>query len=292
MATESASSQGGILEKYYRSRSFLGLSPNTQSCYAGDLKHFMNRTSPDDDQPWFTPEVLGQYFTDLANCGLSPATQARKAASIGRFGNWMVAEGLIPRDEIVLPGFTERRGALHQINSLTDDQIVRLYELTQIEPRDLAMVALTLNTGALVTQVREMTAGDVVRIGEEAKVVFRGKPARVTVLPSEPAGRVLAYSEKWDDLLPLFTRIHIRGHENRQLHTPENRITRQGLWNVLKRYREPLGRPDLSLTLLRATYIMRGNFASAADLSRDLNMSVPGGATLWMKRFAPQTPNL
>ena len=179
------------------------------------------------------------YLLNLKNAGKSAATVNRKIASLRAFYNFMTAKNYIsenPTANIKSPKI-ERKS----IEYLTIEEIENLLSKpdgTIKGARDRAILELLYATGLRVSEIVEMNVEDVnLRMGF---VTCTGEHGKARIIPMGRPSR-LAVEEYIYEVRPKFA----RGEENPDkalfLNFSGKRLTRQGLWKMLKEYAKLAG---------------------------------------------------
>lgn len=181
------------------------------------------------------------FVLNLKNGGKSSATVNRKVASLRAFYNFMTAKGYMkenPVNNIKSPKI-ERK----QIEYLTIEEVNKLLELPDDSvkgERDKAILELMYATGIRVSELIEAKVQDInLRMGfitcngehGKARIIPMGRPAREAVEKYifEVREKLLKNKEDEDPKEALF--VNYFGEK----------LTRQGLWKILKEYAEKAG---------------------------------------------------
>lgn len=231
------------------------MSKNTLDAYRRDVLEFSKfeeaRGISDLRQTQGT-EVIA-FLLKLKNEGKSAATVNRKLASVRSFYNYLQAKEEIaanPALNIKSPKIQRKT-----LEYLTVEEIDKLLSLPDDSPRgirDRAMLELLYATGIRVTELIEANLGDInLRMGfitcageqSKARIIPIGKPARAALETYLYDGREKLLKDRSDEKA-LFVNYH------------GQRITRQGLWKILKEYGKQ-GALDHKLT----PNIIRNSFA-------------------------------
>lgn len=181
------------------------------------------------------------FVLKLKNDGKSSATVNRKVASLRAFYNFMVSNGYVnenPVANIKSPKIERRE--LEYLTIEEVDKLLSLPDSTIKGLRDKAILELMYATGIRVSEVIEAKVKDInLRLGfitcngehGKARIIPMGRPARAAV-------------EKYIfEIRENF--IRDRNEENEQeslfLNYLGDKLTRQGLWKILKEYAEKAG---------------------------------------------------
>ncbi|MCI9597532.1 MAG: tyrosine recombinase XerD [Firmicutes bacterium] len=231
------------------------MAKNTLEAYRRDVLEFSKfegeRGISDLRQTQGTEVVA--FLLKLKNEGKSAATVNRKLASIRSFYHYLQAKEEIsanPALNIKSPKIQRKT-----LEYLTVEEIDKLLSLPDDSPRgirDRAMLELLYATGIRVTELIEADLEDInIRMGfitcageqSKARIIPIGKPARAALETYLYDAREKLLKDRTDEKA-LFVNYH------------GQRITRQGLWKILKEYGKQ-GALDHKLT----PNIIRNSFA-------------------------------
>ena len=231
------------------------MSKNTLEAYKRDVQEFVTfegSRGMTDLLEASSTEIVA-FLHSLKNSGKSAATVNRKLASIRAFYNFLMNSGLVssnPTVDIKSPKI-ERK----ELEYLTLEEVDKLIETPDDSIRgirDKAILEVLYATGIRVSELIEADLEDInMRMGfitcdgeqSKARIVPLGRPARAALEKYIYEARNALVKENTEEKA-LFVNYY------------GNRITRQGLWKVLKEYGEKAG-IEKSLT----PNIMRNSFA-------------------------------
>ncbi len=243
-----------------------GYSTNTLAAYQNDLGQFLIflQQLPEDQRPhtWeqVTRDHIINHILEMKEKEYASSTIARKVAAIKSFFRFLEATEQIP----ISPArdLETPRAEKHLPAIISADEVERLLaappEDTPAGLRDRAMLELLYATGLRVSELVALNVEDVNL--EEGTVRCMGKGRKERVLPLYArarealqhyleAGRPRLLSKK-GDVSALF--LNRRGA----------RLTRQGLWLIIKRYVEEVGiQANVTPHTLRhsfATHMLKG----------------------------------
>ncbi|MEG0830348.1 MAG: site-specific tyrosine recombinase [Anaerovoracaceae bacterium] len=216
------------------------MAPNTLEAYKRDVLEFYTfeegKGTKDPTQVSNTEVV--SFLLKLKNEGKSAATVNRKLASIRAFFNYLFEKEVIsvnPTNNIKSPKIKRK-----ELEYLTINEVESLLTLPDDSPRgirDKAILELLYATGIRVSELIEADVEDVnLRMGfitcageqSKARIIPIGRPARAAV-------EEYVYEER--------TKL-IKGREDETalfVNYYGGRITRQGMWKILKEYGEKAG---------------------------------------------------
>ena len=179
------------------------------------------------------------YLLKLKNDGKSAATVNRKIASLRAFYNYLTAQKLVsanPTVNIKSPKI-ERKS----IEYLTIEEVETLLNLPDRSLkglRDRAILELLYATGIRVSEIVEMDLEDVnLRMGF---VTCTGEQGKARIIPMGRPSRV-AVEEYIYEARPKFLRDADKAEKALFLNYSGSRLTRQGLWKLLKEYAKLAG---------------------------------------------------
>ena len=236
-------------------RSERGLSVNTVTAYRRDLRDYFDFL---DDGA--ASRDVGGFVADLARRGLARSTRARKLAAVRGYHRFLVVEGHAAEDPTVLIDAPRRARTLPK--ALTIDQIEAvLYAPDRTTPlgiRDVAILEFLYATGARVTEA--VTVGLTDLDLESGTVIVTGKGDKQRLIPLGSHARMAI-----ERYLPV--RLEILSESERSdvlfLNARGTSLTRQGMWDIVKRNGRRAGIEDAALSphVLRhsaATHMVEG----------------------------------
>ncbi len=235
-------------------------SDNTIAAYRNDLGQFQKNIAPQLSQngadPWAA--VRGTHVVDfvgeLRDRQYKDSTLARKIAAVKSFFGFMVAEGLVendPTEQLKSPQVGKSLPT-----ALTIEEMDALLEQparknTPEARRDKAMLELTYATGM---RVSEVVAMDVIDIALESDPVTarcsgKGDKERVLSLPERVVHELRHYIFHFRPRL-------VRNKQETALFVNRRgeRLTRQGLWLILKNYAKSAGLENVTPHTIRHSY--------------------------------------
>ena len=231
------------------------MSKNTLEAYKRDVQEFVafeGARGMTDLLDTSSTEIVA-FLHDLKISGKSAATVNRKLASVRAFFNFLMNSGLVssnPTVDIKSPKI-ERK----ELEYLTLEEVDKLLETPDDSIRgirDKAILEVLYATGIRVSELIEADLEDVnLRMGfitcdgeqSKARIVPLGRPARAALETYIYEARNALVKDNTEEKA-LFVNYY------------GSRITRQGLWKVLKEYGEKAG-IEKKLT----PNIMRNSFA-------------------------------
>lgn len=239
-----------------------GYSRNTIEAYKNDLSQFARFLQEQDIDDWrqVTRESLTDFIFDMKGREYSSSTVARKVAAVRAFLHFLVSESVLiedPSENLDSPSVTKRLP-----RPISPEDIEALLAAPDSEKgarglRDRALLELLYATGMRVTEVVSLEVDDVNLASSTVRCVGKGSKERIIPLYSKALSALDEYLEK--GRLSL-----IRDPEEKALfvnHRGE-RLTRQGLWLIIKRYVKQVGISDMvtphTLRHSFATHMLNG----------------------------------
>ncbi|MFY9417386.1 MAG: site-specific tyrosine recombinase XerD [bacterium] len=219
-----------------------GVAENTLAAYEGDLRQFLaylqEKTDMENLREVQRP-LLTLYLLHLQKEGFAPATIARKEAAIRAFFRYLAAEGMIGENPARLLNSPRQRQALPDV--LSEDEVELLLRQPRgVSPqalRDRAILEVLYATGLRVSELVALDRKDINL--ELGYVRCRGKGDKERIVP---LGQMAIQAAK----------SYLRSGRSQLLRPPGReeafflnlrgkRITRQAVWQILKKYAQKAG---------------------------------------------------
>lgn len=242
-----------------------GLSGNTLLAYQRDLRRYETylRANHVVSLDMIIPPLVRGFAENLSDEGLSPKSIARCLSSIRSFHRFAIREDLVDVDPT--KGLVTPRVGSALPKAMERDQIVALIEGIKggdpISLRDRALLELLYSTGARISEVAGLNLGDcdlaerslrVTGKGGKERFVPLGVPAVAAVERYVAVGRAALLQSWTGDRAQIAMFLNARG----------GRLTRQGLWKIVKSRAKRAGMSDdLSPHVFRhscATHMLEG----------------------------------
>lgn len=226
-----------------------GSSENTVAAYRNDLSQFsefVSRRAQAGENGWgeLSRDDLISYILWLKEREYASATVARKVAAMKSFCGFLVRTGAIednPAEELDSPKVKKQ---LPSTLSPTEvDRLLALPAHAGSSPkalRDTALLEMLYATGMRVSEIAGLGLEDLDLEAGTVRCLGKGSKERVMPLYAEAAHAVRVYLEKGRPALAA-------GHtDNRTLflNPRGEKLTRQGLWLIIKAYARELGLED------------------------------------------------
>lgn len=226
---------------------------NTIAAYQNDLNQFYQSVVAEDDnqepavEDWssISKEDVAGYIEYLKNSGYTSSTVARKVAATKSFFHFLMADGIIKEDPTFTLDSPKVKKRLPKAISPTEIEKILLAPSDEPGPkgqRDLALLEMLYASGMRVTELVSLNVSDITFDEKKAgtgSVRVRGKRAS--------KDRLVPLSGSVLDTL----KTYINGAREQLVHDPNEdalflnnrgqRLTRQGLWLIIKHYVESVG---------------------------------------------------
>jgi integrase/recombinase XerD len=218
-----------------------GFSENTVAAYRNDLHQLASFIEEEAAKrgtipPWaaFDRQAMLSYLLELKGRGYAATTVARKVAAVKSFFGFMVAEGVIKDNPTQGVSSTKVGKSLPKPISIA--QVHRLLEqpTKQSAPeakRDRAMLELLYATGMRVSELVSLNLADLDTEGGFVRCFGKGHKERLIPIYERA---VRAVKEYLTEARPHLT--HDSEEKALFLNRRGERLTRQGLWQILKGY--------------------------------------------------------
>ncbi len=223
-----------------------GSSPNTSAAYKNDLDQFASflRQERTSSLPWdlVSPEMVDGFTRDLRRRGYAKVTLARKVSAISSFFGFLEESGLISYNP--LETYKRPDAPKPAPKALSKSEVERLLQQPYKSSsswalRDRAILEVLYATGMRVTELTSLNLDCIHIKSGRSFITCRGKNNEERTIPiNERAARVLSdYLKKTRSKL-----LRNRGGPALFINlTRGTRLTRQGLWLIIKTYAEAAG---------------------------------------------------
>lgn len=259
-------------------------SPHTLVAYQNDLEQFcVFLADPGNAPPQATPvtdwravtkeRVLG-YVLHLRERGYSTATVARKVAAVKSFFHFLLREGILRDDPTAALDAPRVKRTLPR--TLMLDEIERLLSMPARAggpkgQRDLAMLEMLYATGMRVSELVGLNVDDLSLASGTTRCFGKGAKERIIPIYDRAVQALRAYIE--DGRVAL---LKDPAERALFLNPRGQRLTRQGLWLIIKEYVEAAEIPvEVTPHTLRhsfATHLLDGG-AGLREVQRLLGHS-------------------
>jgi integrase/recombinase XerD len=233
-----------------------GYSPNTLAAYRNDLSQFLGYLEGRVDS-WAEVThdlIMGYIMTMKAEQEYASSTVARKVAAIKSFFHYLVARGELQDDPTATLDSPKVRKRLPRAVSAEDMERLLNEPAGDKSPkalRDRALLEVLYATGLRVTELVSLNVDDV-NLASGALRVLRPKDRHERIVPvhERALGPLRDYMERGRMQLLRDAEEHalFLNHRGR-------RLTRQGLWLIVKHYVREIGISEgVTPHTLRHTY--------------------------------------
>jgi len=270
-----------MLEKIEDFLNFLALekgSPqNTLIAYRNDLTQlarYLNEQYAFEVKSWneVNKDMIITYILDLKEREYAPSTVARKVAATKSFFHFLVTEGLIEDDPTATLESPKVEKQLPR--TISAEEVERLLaepakRSTPKALRDKAMLELLYATGMRATELVELDIDDVNLPSGSVRVIGKGNKERIIPIHDRAVRAIETYLQKGRIRL-----LKDPGERALFLNPRGERLTRQGLWLIIKDYVERAGLdPAITPHTLRhsfATHMLESREATLVDVQQFL----------------------
>lgn len=218
-----------------------GFSANTIAAYRNDLHQLASYIEEEAAKrgtipPWvaFDRQAMMSYLLDLKGRGYAAATVARKVAAVKSFFGFMVAEGMMKDNPT--EGVASSKVGKSLPKPISIAQVHKLLEQPTKQggseaKRDSAMLELLYATGMRVSELVSLNLADLDTEGGYVRCFGKGHKERLIPVHERAVKAVKEY------LKEVRPRLGRGGDEKAVfLNRRGERLTRQGLWQILKGY--------------------------------------------------------
>jgi integrase/recombinase XerD len=254
-----------------------GSPHNTLIAYRNDLtqlERFLNKQGTFEVKSWddVDKDMLIAYILHLKEREYAASTVARKVAATKSFFHFLVAEELIGDDPTATLDSPRVKKQLPKAISTEEVELLLAEPAKDSTPkalRDKAMLELLYATGMRATELVELDIDDINLPSNSVRVIGKGDKERIIPIHKRAVQAVETYLQKGrlqflKDLDEKALFLNPRGE----------RLTRQGLWLIVKYYVEQAGLdPDITPHTLRhsfATHMLESKEATLVDVQQFL----------------------
>ncbi len=254
-----------------------GSPQNTLIAYRNDLTQlarYLDNQETFEVKSWddVDKDMIIAYILHLKEREYAASTVARKVAATKSFFHFLVTEELIGDDPTATLDSPKVKKQLPRAISTEDVERLLAEPAEGSTPkalRDKAMLELMYATGMRATELVELDIDDVNLPSNSVRVIGKGDKERIIPIHSRAVRAIETYLRKGrlqllkdTDEKALF--LNLRGR----------RLTRQGLWLIIKHYVEQAGLdPDITPHTLRhsfATHMLESGEATLVDVQQFL----------------------
>jgi len=238
-----------------------GYSNNTLAAYRNDLVQFVDYLAEkfgESDADWHdvTKQTIISYILEMKDREYASSTVARKVAAIKSFFHFLTSEDMVEDDPTALLDSPKVKKRLPV--TLSYDEVTRLLAVPDQEEsskamRDKALLELLYATGMRVTEIVSLDLEDV-NLASATVRVRRGKGGKERIIPIHNRAVQALESYQTRGRLQL-----LKDPSERALFLNHRgqRLTRQGLWLIIKYYVREAG-----ITTEVTPHTLRHSFAT------------------------------
>ncbi len=261
-----------------------GFSPNTIAAYRNDLKQLAEFATEEADKSGSLPswasfgrQGMLKYLLNLKERNYAATTIARKVAALRSFFNFMKAEGTVNDNPSQNVGSPKVGRSLPKPISISE--VRRLLEQPAKQSRaeakrDVAMLQLLYASGMRVSEMVSLNLDNIDVEEGSVRCLGKGHKERIIPIHQRAAQAVKEYVRE--------VRPHLTAHRQEEtalfVNARGERLTRQGLWQILKEYARAAGLGGITPHTLRhsfATHMLNGgaDLRSVQELLGHANIS-------------------
>jgi tyrosine recombinase XerC len=217
-----------------------GYSPHTIAAYRADLLRFIRYLGESQSSiacEKIDRRVLRGYLGYLVEKGYSSSSTGRNLAALRSFFRFVCRQGTIknnPAEGVVAPKLEKKLPKFLTIEEM-EEVLEAPHKEDVLGVRNHAIVELFYSTGIRLSELVELKIGAVDLIGENVRVLGKGKKERIIPVGRKAILSLRTYLKKravrTDNTAPLFTTVKGRNISGRQV----QRIVRKVLSSVALR---------------------------------------------------------
>ncbi|MBR5741190.1 MAG: tyrosine-type recombinase/integrase, partial [Firmicutes bacterium] len=215
------------------------VSDSSRNAYASDVEEFSfyvdGRGTRSIEQT--TPKLITAYLAKLKEAGKSASTVNRRLASIRSYFAFLTSEGFVkenPCTGVKAPRIEKR--SVDYLTIAEVDELLSKPDDTVLGLRDRALLELLYGAGLRASEVAAANVEDVnLRVGFIACGSSAGK-ARIVPLGRPAKAALETYLFDSRPSLMAVKEDHVKGDRALFVNYAGERLTRQGIWKILKEY--------------------------------------------------------
>ena len=263
------------------------VKPNTVTCYLGDIDLLEKKLEElgVDGFENLTQDDFDTVVADLEHAGRSNASVQRFISSVKNFYTFLVYDGVCTKNVLLGYCFSRDREDERRQILLSELEVSRLLSQPDTATfkgiRDRAMLELSYASALRVSDLLELNIADV-NVFTGTVTCRCGKTVKyISLYPS--AAAILG------EYISAYTRMHGMIPPNSPLFINQQfkRLTRQGLWKIIKDYSKDAGiNKDITPLTLRQSYAshLAQKGATAQDLMRILDYQNIASARVYIEK--------
>jgi len=240
-----------------------GLSTNTIAAYRKDLRDFICHLDGKAITGFenIEPVTIAGYLRELTEIGLSSRSIARKMSSIRSFFKFMLTEGLL--DKNPTEGLKPPKLPQPLPDVITTEQVDNILETIYLGDsrglgiRDRAIIETLYATGARESEIINMETSDIYEDIGFVRIIGKGNKERLVPINNSALHWIGRYiRDVRPRLMAKFRRIPLIFLTYRG-----KKLSRMGLFNIVKKWSEAAGVPEVHPHTFRhafATHLVDG----------------------------------
>lgn len=213
-----------------------GYSDNTVKSYARDLKHFGKFSRPKKIGQ-IDRQVVKEYLDYLSDKGFAVASLEHKLACLKSFFHYLIREGTVEEDPTA--DFKLPKKAQKLPKALSFSETARLIASSRGKDlgclRDEALLELLYATGLRASEITSLNMTDINFSVSFVRCVGKGNKERIVPVGQAAIRALQEYLEKGRPQFPQ------KDKEALFLDRRGKRLSRQGLWLIVKKYARKIG---------------------------------------------------
>ena len=207
-----------------------GYSKNTLVSYRGDLKKFRSF--------FLSPKGVSDFIKDMSKKGMSPASTSRALACLKSFFKYMMGEGYLDKDPTEDIRFPKLGRKLQKALGM-DDATVLVESPDRKDKkslRDKAMLEILYGCGLRASELASLNLNDVNYESGFIRCLGKGSKERIVPVGNTALKAILGYIKLSRPRL-----LRKKTSEALFVDRSGNRISRQGIWFIIKKYAKIAG---------------------------------------------------
>ena len=239
-----------------------GYSENTLAAYHNDLGQFAEFLTREPAVEWdqVNKNHIVDYMLDMKERGYASSTVARKVAASKSFFHYLKDEGVVTDDPTMKLESPKVKKHLPKAISIEEVERLLAEPTKSTSPkglRDTALLETLYATGLRVSEIVSLNVEDVDLKTGTIYCIGKGDRERVVPIYDQAGLTIAAYLERGRPAL-----VHDSEEKALFLNHRGERLTRQGLWLIIKQYVNAVGiEGDVTPHTLRhsfATHMLHG----------------------------------
>ena len=219
-----------------------GLAANTTEAYGRDITGFRVHLGTDRSADGVTEEDVRRWLAQRTADGVSPRSQSRGLVSLRGFYRYLLAEGIVEHDPTARIDLPRIGRPLPESISVDEVEALLAAPDTNINRglRDRAMFELLYATGLRVSELVNLSIGQLHMEGGYLRIIGKGDKERLVPLGDEAHRWLEAYLL---EARSTFTRsdFSLRADEPVFITRLGRAMTRQGFFKMIRGYAEKAG---------------------------------------------------